>query len=203
MRALRIAAVLSALLLLPAVAEAGVIKFDTGFTADPTVSIVSPDNTLAIFKQDDGTSGDPDPKHVQLVNDPSAGDTVLISAKAGMLLAFDYELYEWPRDGSGPTGNTETLWAGLLNANTGAKLGGSYEFTADMGESGTVYWNLTSIAGKDVGIRFEMISSSSDPLTNGHLNVSNLRIVPAPGALLSGLALLGAGLFLRIRRRRR
>lgn len=190
-----------ALLLAATAASAGtIIPFSSsGFSHDNNVRVPSPPDTLAVFKQSTSSNV------VALWNDPSptSAHQPLIVAQKRMILLFDYVLYEHGTD----TGNAEQIWAGITDITDGTALGGQYQFKADMFTSGTVAFDLSDLVGQTVGIRFEMRPhpTTLDVLSNGHLNVSNLRttIVPVPAASLLALPPLCALLIWRASRRRK
>ena len=163
------------------------------FFADPTVTVAA-DGSTAFFEED------PDFFLVSLVNDPWFGDPDVIIPGPDQILSFDYDFM------LGGPDDVDEFFAYVLDASTGLSVGSAFEFLVDVTSSGSVSFDLSSLAGLTLGLSFEL-ASLDDFDFGSTLLISNLDIspasteVPEPGTL----GLLFAGLLLgglsRVRRR--
>jgi len=160
------------------------------FWADPPVT-VSADGRAADFVEDFSLVS------VLLSNDPFLGDPEVILAEiggVGQVLSFDYDFLE-------PAGNADEFGAYVIDTSTGLSAGAAFEFFADSTASGSVSFDLSSLAGKELGLQFAL--NAYDMATDSTLTISNVELnpVPVPGAIL--LAGLGLGTSAGILRKRR
>lgn len=160
------------------------------FFADPTVT-VSADGTHALFEESPSLSG------VILSNDPSLGDLEVIVAGTGVFLEFDYIFTE------SALGDDE-FGAWIIDPGSGFSLGAPFEFFSDASGSGTVSFDLSSLAGTTgLGFQFQLSSLPGDANFDSTLEINNLRlvtVVPEPSTLIMGG--IGIGLLAARRRRR-
>ena len=149
------------------------------FFADPTVT-VSVDGTSASIFEDSLLSP------VLLSNDPSVGDTQLIFPVTGSLLSFDFDFMEGQ-------GNVDEFNAFIVD-DIGFSAGSGFEFFAQDTSSGSVAFDLSSLAGEAIGVQFELFSSDVGAFDSSVI-VSNLdhSIIPEPGTW-SLFAVVGAAI---------
>lgn len=164
-------------LFLVSAAQASLVDLNN-FYADPTV-IVSVDGSTATI----GESAIISP--VLLSNDPFLGDPEVIFAEiagTGQRLTFDYDFVE-------PAGNDDEFGAFVINVTTGLSAGPSFEFFTQSTSSGTVSFDLSSLAGNQLGLQFELSALPGDPGLTSTVEISNVSLTPIP---VPGAALLGA-----------
>lgn len=155
------------------------------FFADPTVTVAA-DGSSASFLEEPGFA------EVFLANDPGLGDPEVILASAGMGLFFDYDFVE-------AAGEMDSFFAYLLDGDTGFSIGSPFEFFIDTSSLGTVSFDLTSLAGTQIGLVFSLQSGFADTGVSSSLSISNVRIDPlvatVPEPLVFVSMLIGLGMF--------
>jgi len=162
------------------------------FFADPTVEVAD-DGRSAVLAEDLQFA------YVILSNDPGLGDPEVVLPGQSVWLTFDYSFNE-------ATGNSDEFGAFLIDGDNGASIGEIYEFFIDGTGSGTVSWDLSSLAGKTLGLQFELNAYDSEVGSTAIVRDVALQVVPIPAALplflggLGALAGLGAA---RVRRSRK
>jgi hypothetical protein len=183
--------VILSLLLTPFASHAIAINLND-FFADPTVTVAA-DGSSAFFAEEPGFST------VSLSNDPGLGDPNVIIPGAGIGLFFDYSFVE-------AAGEDDSVFQFVLDGVTGGSLGAMFEFSSTASSSGTVFFDLTSLVGTQLGLSFSLQSGVADTGSNSTLTISNVRLdpiaaVPAPIALVN--LLLGLGGLSVFRKRKR
>ena len=168
-------------------AHAGLIDLND-FFADPTVT-VSSDGSTATFTEDPWLTT------VLLSNDPAGPwfppDPEVIFAEiggVGQILSFDFDFDE------PGTLNDDQFGAFIIDAVTGDSVGTAFEFFTNVTSSGTVSFDLSSLSGttsEPLGLQFQLNALAGDLDLDSELTISNVQLVPVPGAvLLAGLGLV-------------
>ncbi|MGR9108969.1 MAG: hypothetical protein ACU843_18805 [Gammaproteobacteria bacterium] len=135
------------------------------FAGDPVT--VSANGTSATIGESAGFSP------IVLSNDPFLGDPEVIIAGVGILLLFDYSFIE------GAASNDE-FGAFIIDPVTGGSIGSGFEFFTNSTSSGTVSFDLSTLAGiTGLGLQFQLSSLASDFDFLSTVTISNLRLVSA------------------------
>lgn len=171
-------------------AHAGLIDLNDFFAVPVPGVTVSLDGSTATFVED------PVLGVALLSNDPGLGDPEVIFGGVGQILSFDFDFIE-PTE-SPP--NNDEFGAFIIDSSTGGSVGPAFEFFVQDTVSGTVSFDLSSLSGMTLGLQFQL-SSLPVPLDeslSSTLTISNVELVPVPGAVLLGMIGLSvAGLKLR------
>ena len=117
---------------------------------------------------------------VFLSNVPGLGDPQVIVAGAGNRLRFDYRFEE-------PLGNADVFHVALLDGNSGAPLGGTYELFVTATQNGFAEFDLSSLSGLALGLQYELSPELSDAGLDSIVTISNLQLVPVPAPAALGL----------------
>lgn len=145
------------------------------FFADPSVT-VAPDGSSATLAEDALLSP------VLLSNDPGVGDPEVVVPGANIWLVLDYIFTE-------PSGNVDEFGAFVVDAATGLSVGSPFEFFLDSTGSGAIAWDLSSLAGRTLGLQFLLSAYFSDSGLDSTVTVSSVVLeqrvdIPATPALL-------------------
>lgn len=165
------------------------------FPGDPVA--ISSDGATADFNES------PTASPVVLSNDPFLGDPGIVIPSFSQFLRFDFFFVE-------PPSNDDEFFAFLFDGVTGASFGSAFEFSTTATSSGTVSFDVRSLAGQTIGMQFSLNSLPGDNgFTDSILTVSELRVgaveppayIPLPASLplLAG-AMAGLGLIARRRK---
>jgi hypothetical protein len=165
---------------IPSLAPAAMIDLNDFFFFPGDPVTVLPDGSSALLEED------PDLSVVLLSNDPGLGDPQVILGGPGQILSFDFDFVE---PGT-PSTNNDEFGAFILDS-TGVSAGPAYEFFTTVTSSGTVSFDLSSLSTEPfLGLQFQLSSFPDDVDFDSTLTISNVEIVPVPGAvLLAGLGL--------------
>ena len=162
------------------------------FFAGPSVTVAG-DGSSALIAEDPFSSV------AFLSNQPSLGDPNVIIPAVGTTLSFDYDF-------SLGLSNNDEFRVNLFNTDTylSAPPLTGFEFFTSQAGSGSVSFDLTSLAGLNLGLDFEL--RSFDNLLDSTVTISNMRLGPAtiapiPEPLTIYSFLLGGLLLLLIKRR--
>ena len=164
------------------------------YHSDPVRITVSSNGLTAILTEDPGHTP------VLLSNDPYCGDPHVILPEiggVGQILFFDFDFVE----PGGPSVNNDEFGVFIID-NTGYSPGPAWEFYVQNTASGTVSFDLSSLSGptyEPLGLQFQLSALPGDVSLDSTLTISNVRLVPVPGAVL--LACIGMGMSaMRLRR---
>jgi hypothetical protein len=143
------------------------------FFADPTVT-VSPDGSTATIAEDAFWSP------VLLSNDPGLGDPEVIIGGVGLRLSFDFDFVE-------PVGNDDEFGAFLVDGATGLSVGPAWEFFTTASGSDRVCFNLSDpLLPGTLGLQFQLSALPGDFGLDSTVTISNVEIIPVPGAVVLG-----------------
>lgn len=182
---------------LPSFCNAGVMIDLNDFFADPTVSVTA-NGSSAEMREDAFLSP------VLLSNDPGLGEPEVVFAEINgnaQSLSFDYNFVE------GVGSNLDEFFVYVLDASTGFGIGPSFEFSSSSTASGTVVFDLSSLAGKTLGLQFELNALNGDAAFDSTVTISDVQLnntnaVPEPGSAIIWAAFVFGTGGLALRRRR-
>jgi hypothetical protein len=151
------------------------------FTKDPTVT-VAVDGSSAVIAEDSALSV------VLLSNNPALGDPNVIFPASGLTLLFDYAFVQPPPN------NQDEFGAFVVDAASGGSAGSAFEFFTQTASSGTVGFDLSSLASSTIGLQFQLSALPGDAALDSTVTISNVRLealaVLEPGSgslILAGL----------------
>lgn len=159
-------------------ASAAIIPVDlNNFFADPSVSITT-DGTSARITED------PLLFSTLLANDPGLGDPDIIIPALGTILNFSYDFTE-------AVGENNEFGVFIVDGATGGSVGSAFEFFTQDSSSGLISFDLTSLAGRTLGLQFELTGLFGDVGFDSLVTISNVFLqtqdstpVPEPSVLL-------------------
>lgn len=163
------------------------------FFADPSVT-VNTAGTSASISEDLFFSSS------LLANDPGLGDPNIIIPNIGTTLSFSYNFTE-------AVGENNEFGVFVVDGATGGSAGSAFELFTQDSSSGTISFDLTSLAGQTLGLQFSLSALFGDvgldslvTISNVFLQTSDVTIVPEPSTLL--LFFIGFIYFLLLESRR-
>ena len=137
------------------------------FYKDSTVA-VAVDGSSAVITEDSLLSP------VLLSNDPGMGDPNIITPASGLALFFDYIFIEPTPD------NQDEFGVFVVDSATGGSAGSAYEFFSQVASSGTVSFDLSSLAGSTLGLQFQLTALPGDTALDSNVTISNVRLEQLP-----------------------
>ena len=156
------------------VANATLINLND-FYADPTVTVASDGSSAQMIE-------DPNLILVLLSNDPGLGDPNVIIPGLGVALNFNYNFVEG-------NNSDDEFGVFVIDSDTGLPVGPDFEFYTPSTDSGNVSFDLSSLAGKTLGLQFQLSSFSGDADFDSLVTVSNVQLqestpIPEPSTIL-------------------
>ena len=135
------------------------------FFADPSVSVTAGGASASITET-------PLLFSTLLANDPSLGDPNIVIPGIGTTLNFSYDFTE-------AAGENNEFGVFIIDGATGGSVGSAFEFFTQDSSSGMISFDLTSLAGRTLGLQFELNALFGDVGLDSRVTVSDLFLQTA------------------------